>query len=245
VVLAAPGGGHSPHLIILLDRDGAHAVLVAGLRLRLLPLPFPGGAGPPWQNSLGPWWVCCWLAGEVPGIRILRLGSSPTCRTARPPSSKVGIDARTAVRIAWSSHRALIPLGSTSDSGVYVLPVIAWIEASSSIPDRSVLAPSTILQQLFTSVNMQAILDRCCREAMRRLRKSPSTIMDVRPPLARVLTRSSTGSSSTGKVGLAFQQLRSLRGPSVGSSRQSLASVMAMTQSSHQSSHLVLEKTLM
>jgi hypothetical protein len=31
---------------------------------------------------------------------------------------------------------------------------------------------------------------------MRRLRKSPSTIIDVRPPLARTSTRSSTGLSS-------------------------------------------------
>jgi hypothetical protein len=92
---------------------------------------------------------------------------------------------------------------------------------------------------------MQAILDPCCRGAMRRLRKSPSTIMDVRPPFARFLTRFRTGSSSAGSDGLAFQVLRSLRGPSVGSSRRSLASVLAMTQPSRQSSHLALEKALM
>jgi hypothetical protein len=80
---------------------------------------------------------------------------------------------------------------------------------------------------------------------MRRLRKSPSTIIDVRPPLARTLTRSSTGSSSARRDGLAFQLLRSTRGPLVGSLRWSLASVVAMTQSVRQPSHLVLEKALM
>jgi hypothetical protein len=173
------------------------------------------------------------------------IGVSPTCQTARPSSSRVGNDARTAVRIAWSSHRALIPLGSTSDSGAYASPVIARIRTSSSAPDRSELAPRTILLQSFILVNMQAILDRCCRGAMRHLKKSPRTTRDVRPPLARVLTRSSTGSSSASRDGVAFQQLRSRRGALVCSSRRSLASVMAMTQSLRQSSHLALEKALM
>jgi hypothetical protein len=106
-----------PHLIILPDRDGAHVVLMAGLRLRLLPFPFPGGGWTSVAGLTGPWSARCWLSGELPGIRIPRLGSPPTCRTARPPSSRVSIDARTAIRIAWSSHRALIPLGSTSDFG--------------------------------------------------------------------------------------------------------------------------------
>jgi hypothetical protein len=80
---------------------------------------------------------------------------------------------------------------------------------------------------------------------MRCLKKSPSTIMDVRPPLARVLTQFRTRTSSSGSGSLAFQLLWSLSGPSVGSSRRSLASVVAMTQSSCQSSHLALEKALM
>jgi hypothetical protein len=80
---------------------------------------------------------------------------------------------------------------------------------------------------------------------MRRLRKSPSSIRDVRPPFARSLTWFRTGPISAGNDGLAFQVLRSVRGLSVGSSRQSLASVLAMTQPSRQSSHLALEKALM
>jgi hypothetical protein len=80
---------------------------------------------------------------------------------------------------------------------------------------------------------------------MRCLRKSPSTIKDVRPSLASSLTRFRTGPISAGNDGLAFQVLRSLRGPSVGSSRWSLASVVVMTQPSRQSSHLALEKALM
>jgi hypothetical protein len=39
---------------------------------------------------------------------------------------------------------------------------------------------------------------------MRRLKKSPSTIIDVRPPLASSLIQFSTGSSPAGSDGLAF-----------------------------------------
>jgi hypothetical protein len=62
--------------------------------------PLPAGAGPPWQDPPGPGSARCWLSGKVPVIRIPRLGLPPTYRTARPPSSRVGIDARTADRIA-------------------------------------------------------------------------------------------------------------------------------------------------
>jgi hypothetical protein len=193
----------------------------------------------------GAWIDAMGLSGNAPGIRMPRLGSPLTCRTTSPPSLRVDSDARIAVRIPWSLHRALIPLGSTNSSGAYASPVIPRIRTSSSASDRSVPAPHSILLQSFTPVNMQAILDRCCRGAMQRLRKSPSTIIDVRPHLARTLTRSSTGSSSAGRDGLTFQLLRSRWGPPVGSSRRSLASVMATTQSVRQSSHLALEKALM
>jgi hypothetical protein len=92
---------------------------------------------------------------------------------------------------------------------------------------------------------MHAILDRCCRGAMQHFKKSPSTIMDVRPPLASSLIRFRTGSSPAGSDGLAFQVLRSLWGLSVGSSRRSWGSASVMTQSSHLSSHFALEKARM
>jgi hypothetical protein len=163
-------------------------VLVAELQLRLLSFPLPGGG----QTSVaGPTGT---LVGALLAVRRGTGDLDPTIGvTSHLPhpqatSSRVGIDARTADLIAWSSHRALIPLRSTSDSRVYVSPVIARIEASSSARVRFVLGPRTILQQSFNPVNTQAILDRCCKGAIRCLRKSPSTIMDVRPPLARVLT---------------------------------------------------------
>jgi hypothetical protein len=105
--------------------------------------------------------------------------------------------------------------------------------------------PHAILQQSFVPVYMQAILVRCCRGAIRRFRKSPSTIRDVRPLLERFLTRSRTGPSSSGSDGLAFQVLRSLWGPSVGSSRRSWGSASTITQPSRQSYYLELEKALM
>jgi hypothetical protein len=45
-------------------------------------------------------------------------------------SSRVGRDAWIAIRIPWSSHRALIPLGSTSSSGAYASPVICDISGT-------------------------------------------------------------------------------------------------------------------
>jgi hypothetical protein len=160
-------------------------------------------------------------------------------------SSRVGIDAKTDDRNAWSSHRDLTPLGSTSVSRLNVSPVIPRIATSSSALVKSVPGPHVILQQSFGPVYMQAILDRCCRGAIHRFRKSPSTIRDVRPPFTRFLTRFRTRTSPSGSDGLAFQVLRSLWGLSVGNSRRSLGPSSAMTQLSCQSSHLALEKTLM
>jgi hypothetical protein len=78
------------------------------------------------------------------------IGVAPHLPDRQTALVRVGNDARTVVRIAWSSHRALIPLGTTSDSGAYASPVIDRIRTSSSVLDRSELAPWTILQQLFT-----------------------------------------------------------------------------------------------
>jgi hypothetical protein len=47
--------------------------------------PLPAGAGPPWLDPPGPWSVRCWRSGEVPEIRIPRLGSPPTSRTPDHP----------------------------------------------------------------------------------------------------------------------------------------------------------------
>jgi hypothetical protein len=62
-------------------------------------LSFPEGAGPPWLDPPGLGSAHWWLSSEVPGIRILRLGSPLTCRTARSPSSRVGSNTRTAHRL--------------------------------------------------------------------------------------------------------------------------------------------------
>jgi hypothetical protein len=109
------------------------------------PFPFLAGARSPWLGPPGPWLVRCWRSGEVPGIWIPRLGSPPTCLTARPPLASVVIDARTADRNAWSSHRALIPLRRTSDSRLNASPIIARSDASSSALVKSVPGPCAIL----------------------------------------------------------------------------------------------------
>jgi hypothetical protein len=114
--------------------------------------PLPLGAGPLGPGTLGPSTACWWRTGVEPGIWSPRLGSPPSCRTARPPSSRVGIDARTDDRSAWSSHRAFTPLGRTRDSGTNASPVIAWIAASSSTLVKSPPGPRVILQQSFSPV---------------------------------------------------------------------------------------------
>jgi hypothetical protein len=61
--------------------------------------PLPEGAGAPWLDPSGLGSVHRGLSGEAPGIWMPQLGSPPTCQIARPPLSRVGSDARTAVRI--------------------------------------------------------------------------------------------------------------------------------------------------
>jgi hypothetical protein len=111
-------GWSSPHHPIGTERPsssfriGTEPTLYLWRSSGSFPFPFPAGSGPPWQDSPGPWTVRCWLSGEVPRIWMPRLGSPPTCQTARPPSSRVGIDARTAVRIVGilpAAHRGIYP----------------------------------------------------------------------------------------------------------------------------------------
>jgi hypothetical protein len=65
----------------------------------------------------------------------------------------------------------------------------------------------------------------------RRFRKSPTTCMEVRPPVARVSILSSTGRSSDDSDGWVFQSLRSRVGPLLGRTRRLLASALAITHS--------------
>jgi hypothetical protein len=132
-------GGRLPDkgAVAALEPPGPGPLRLAAPRgCRPLRLVVPPGLGPP-----GPWLARCWRSGEAPGMWIPRLGSPPSCRTARPPSSRVGIDARTVDHSAWSSHRALILLGRTRDSRLNASPVIAQSDASSSALEKSVPGP--------------------------------------------------------------------------------------------------------
>jgi len=64
--------------------------------------------------------------------------------------------------------------------------------------------------------------------------------MELRPCPARISILASTGSNSGASVGLALHSERLVVGAAVGRSRRSLASMVAMTQSRRQSSHLAL-----
>jgi hypothetical protein len=75
--------------------------------------------------------------------------------------------------------------------------------------------------------------------AIRRFWKSPTTCMEVRPPVAKVLILSSMGRNSGVGDGLALHFFRSSAGPSLSRTRRSLASALAITQSPSQFSHLV------
>jgi hypothetical protein len=90
----------------------------------------------------------------------------------------------------------------------------------------------------FEPVNQQDRHTLYCSGAIRCFRKSPTTCSDVRPPAAKLLILSGTGSNSGVSDGLALHCFRSSFGPSLGSARRSLASTLTTTQSACQFSHL-------
>jgi hypothetical protein len=90
----------------------------------------------------------------------------------------------------------------------------------------------------FEPVNQQHRRALYCSSAMRRFKKSPTTCIDVRPPAAKLLILSSTSWNSGTKDGLALHCYRSSLSPSLDRARRSLASALAITQSSCQFSHL-------
>jgi hypothetical protein len=99
-------------------------------------------------------------------------------------------------------------------------------------------SPRWILPMSFGPVNQQHRRGLLCSGAIRRFRRSPTTCIDVRPPVAKPLILSNMGRNSGERDGLVLHCLRSSAGPSVGRTRRSLASTLAMTQSLRQFSHL-------
>jgi hypothetical protein len=102
------------------------------------------------------------------------------------------------------------------------MPQLRWTRLGSFVPEN---------QQLKRALT--------CSGAIRRCKKSPTTCIDVRPPDARDSILPNTGSNSDANGGLALHCFFSSLGPSLGSTRRSLASVLAITHSARQFSHLV------
>jgi hypothetical protein len=148
-----------------------------------------------------------------------------------PLSSRVGNVASTAVRSPGSSQSAGMSWGSIKDLGINDSPVIPFTRSSSSSQDRSIPSPRWILPISFGPVNQHHRRGLLCSGMTRRFRKSPTTCMEVRPPVTKVLILSSTGRSSGDSDGLVIQCLRSRDGPLLGRTRRSLASTLAITQS--------------
>jgi hypothetical protein len=179
--------------------------------------PAPAGWGPPAGAS---------------EIRIPRWGSRPPVwRTATPLSSRVGSEANIAVLNPGSSQSAGMPWGRIRDSGMKDSLVIPFTRSSSSSQDRSVLVLRWIQPMSFEPVNQQHRRTLLCSGAIQRFRKSLTTCIDVRPPVAKVLILSSTGRNSGASDGLALHCFRSSAGPSLDRTRRSLASALAITQS--------------
>jgi hypothetical protein len=173
-------------------------------------------------------------------IRIPWWGSQPPVwRTATPLSSKVGSVAKITVLNPGSSHSAGMPWGRIRDSGTKDSPVIPFTRSYSSSQDRSVPGPRWIRSMSFEPMNQQRRRALLCSGVIRRFKKSPTTCMEVRPPVAKVLILSSTGRNSGARDGLALHCFGSSAGPSLGRTRRSLASALAITQSPRQFSHLV------
>jgi hypothetical protein len=101
--------------------------------------------------------------------------------------------------------------------------------SSSSSQDRSVPGPRWTLQMSFGPVNQQHKRGLLCSDAIRCFRRSPTTCIDVRPPLAKTLILSNTSRNSGDRDGLVLHCLRSRAGPLLGRMRRSLASVLAIT----------------
>jgi hypothetical protein len=94
----------------------------------------------------------------------------------------------------------------------------------------------------FGPVNQQYRRDLLYSGTIRCFRRSPTTCIDVRPPVAKTLILSNTDRNSGERDGLVLHCLRSSAGPSLGRMRQSLASVLAIPQSLRQFSHLAPPK---
>jgi hypothetical protein len=128
------------------------------------------------------------------------------------------------------------------DSGTKVSPVIPPTRTASSSQDRSVPGPRWILLMSFGPVNQQHRHGLLCSDAIRHFRRSLTTCIDVRPPVAKPLILSNTGRNSGERDDLVLHCLRSSAGPSLGRTRRSLASALAITQSLRQFSHLAPPK---
>jgi hypothetical protein len=165
-------------------------------------------------------------------IRIPRWGSRPPVwRTATPLSSRVGSVAKIAVLRPGSSQSAGMIWGRIRDSGTKVSPVIPPTRTASSSQDRSVPGLRWILPMSFGPVNQQHRRGLPCSGAIWCFRRSPTTCIDARPPIAKPLILSNTGRNSGERDGLDLHCLRSSVGPLLGRTRWSLASALAITQS--------------
>jgi hypothetical protein len=98
--------------------------------------------------------------------------------------------------------------------------------------------PCWILLMSFGPVNQQHKRGLLCSSAIRRFRRSPTTCIDVKPPVAKPLILSNTGRNSSERDSLVLHNLRLSAGPSLGRMRRSLASALAITQPLRQFSHL-------
>jgi hypothetical protein len=89
--------------------------------------------------------------------------------------------------------------------------------------------PRWILLMSLWPMNQQHWRDLLCSSAIRRFRRSPITCIDARPPVAKPLILSNTGSKSGERDGLDLHYLRSSTGPSLDRTRQLWASTLAIT----------------
>jgi hypothetical protein len=211
LLLRTPGatwdGGTACSPFALVQGARGHGGIGAGCRT--------GGLGPPTGAS---------------EIRIPRWGSRPPVwRTATPLSSRVGSMAKIAVLRPGSSQSAGLFWGSIRDSGTKVSPVIPPTRTASSSQDKSVPGPRWILPMSFEPVNQQHRRDLLCSGAIRRFRRSPTTCIDVRSLVAKPLILSNTDRNSGERDVLVLHCLGSSAGPSLGRTRWSLASPLAIT----------------
>jgi hypothetical protein len=175
-------------------------------------------------------------------IRIPRWGSRPPVwRTATLLLSRVGSVARIAV-LSPGRRKAHGCSGGGSWTQGQKFPNNPSHQDRKLVPGQIGARPALDPVDVVRASDQQHRRGLLCSGTIRCFRRSPTTCINVRPPIAKLLILSNTGRKSGERDDLVLHSLRSSADPSLGRTRRSLASALAITQLLRQFSHLALPR---